>query len=184
MDSKLKPDPQLYETSLRWPDAAREAADPMSVKHFLDFDKPMSEQSNNIKSAAVAYEKKRLQDNIDSVNKSKKYYEYKGQSTAGDDSELASLKRKMEKYNFDTSFKDDYLTGREYYKEYLSQENDALKTEYLKSLGVPGIRYLDGNSRGAGAGSSNYVVFDDAIPEITKRNGEPLGMLGTIKAKN
>ena len=90
----------------------------------------------------------------------------------------------MEKYNFDTSFKDDYLTGREYYKEYLSQENDALKTEYLKSLGVPGIRYLDGNSRGAGAGSSNYVVFDDAIPEITKRNGEPLGMLGTIKAKN
>jgi hypothetical protein len=35
----------------------------------------------------------------------------------------------------------------------------ADSAEYLRSLGIPGIRYLDGGSRGAGAGSSNYVVF-------------------------
>jgi hypothetical protein len=29
----------------------------------------------------------------------------------------------------------------------------------LRQQGVPGIRYLDGGSRGAGAGSSNFVVF-------------------------
>lgn len=31
--------------------------------------------------------------------------------------------------------------------------------EGLRSAGVPGVRYLDGGSRGAGAGSSNFVVF-------------------------
>ena len=35
----------------------------------------------------------------------------------------------------------------------------ADSAEYLRSLGIPGIRYLDGGSRAAGAGSSNYVVF-------------------------
>jgi hypothetical protein len=35
----------------------------------------------------------------------------------------------------------------------------AQAAEYLRSLGVPGTRYLDGGSRTAGAGSSNYVVF-------------------------
>lgn len=29
----------------------------------------------------------------------------------------------------------------------------------LKNAGIPGIRYLDGGSRGAGQGTSNYVVF-------------------------
>jgi len=38
-------------------------------------------------------------------------------------------------------------------------ETPAQSAEYLRSLGIPGIRYLDGGSRGAGAGTSNYVVF-------------------------
>jgi hypothetical protein len=29
----------------------------------------------------------------------------------------------------------------------------------MRDAGIPGIRYLDGGSRTAGAGSSNYVVF-------------------------
>lgn len=31
--------------------------------------------------------------------------------------------------------------------------------EFLRRQGVPGVRYLDGGSRGVGAGTSNYVVF-------------------------
>ena len=31
--------------------------------------------------------------------------------------------------------------------------------DYLKSLDIPGIKYLDGFSRGAGEGTSNYVMF-------------------------
>jgi hypothetical protein len=43
----------------------------------------------------------------------------------------------------------------------------------LKEAGIPGIRYLDGGSRGAGAGTSNYVVFagnEDKL-RILERNG-------------
>lgn len=42
-------------------------------------------------------------------------------------------------------------------------------SEALKAQDIPGIRYLDGGSRGAGQGTSNYVVFDDKLPKILKR---------------
>jgi hypothetical protein len=38
--------------------------------------------------------------------------------------------------------------------------------EALRTKGIPGVRYLDGGSRTAGKGSSNYVVFDDTLPKI------------------
>jgi hypothetical protein len=44
-------------------------------------------------------------------------------------------------------------------------------TQALREAGIPGIRYLDQGSRGAGEGSSNYVVFDDALVEILKKYG-------------
>ncbi len=47
-------------------------------------------------------------------------------------------------------------------------------TEALRKAGVPGIRYLDGGSRGAGQGTHNYVAFDDSIIEVLKRNGVPI----------
>lgn len=36
----------------------------------------------------------------------------------------------------------------------------------LRERGVPGIRYLDQGSRGAGGGTRNYVVFDDSLIDI------------------
>jgi hypothetical protein len=46
----------------------------------------------------------------------------------------------------------------------------------LRRQGIPGIRYLDGGSRGAGQGSSNFVVFpgEENILRILERNGQPL----------
>jgi hypothetical protein len=46
----------------------------------------------------------------------------------------------------------------------------------LRKEGIPGIRYLDGGSRGAGAGTSNYVVFpgEEGLLKILERNGAPL----------
>jgi hypothetical protein len=41
----------------------------------------------------------------------------------------------------------------------------------LASYGIPGIRYLDQGSRGAGEGSHNYVVFDANTMEIIRRYG-------------
>lgn len=39
-------------------------------------------------------------------------------------------------------------------------------SEYLRERGVPGIKYLDGSSRGQGEGSYNYVIFDDSLVKV------------------
>ncbi|GHU38221.1 hypothetical protein AGMMS50256_37220 [Betaproteobacteria bacterium] len=39
--------------------------------------------------------------------------------------------------------------------------SDKSASEYLNSLGIPGLRYLNGNSRSVGEGFHNYVVWDD-----------------------
>ena len=44
-------------------------------------------------------------------------------------------------------------------------------TERLRQAGIPGIRYLDAGSRGAGDGSRNYVVFDDRLISIINKYG-------------
>ncbi len=48
-------------------------------------------------------------------------------------------------------------------------------SELLKQAGIPGIRYLDGGSRGAGQGSSNFVVFSPDLIRILERNGQATG---------
>ena len=47
----------------------------------------------------------------------------------------------------------------------LQQNGSAL----LRRHGIPGIRYLDQGSRGAGQGTSNYVLFDPSIASILAR---------------
>jgi len=44
-----------------------------------------------------------------------------------------------------------------------------LQRETLLNAGIPGVRYLDQGSRGAGQGTRNYVVFDDSIIDILNR---------------
>jgi hypothetical protein len=39
----------------------------------------------------------------------------------------------------------------------------------LTDAGIPGIRYLDAMSRDGGAGTSNYVVFDDQLIDILRK---------------
>ena len=53
----------------------------------------------------------------------------------------------------------------------------SLAADRLRQAGIPGIRYLDGGSRGAGQGSSNYVVFpgNESLLTILERNNQPLG---------
>ncbi len=48
--------------------------------------------------------------------------------------------------------------------------------QFLSKAGIPGIRYLDGGSRSAGQGSSNFVLFDDQLPRILEINGAPTGL--------
>jgi len=49
---------------------------------------------------------------------------------------------------------------------------DKQASKALYALGIKGIRYLDGNSRADGKGTSNYVIFNDADITITEENGQ------------
>jgi hypothetical protein len=44
-----------------------------------------------------------------------------------------------------------------------------LAAEYFKANDIPGIRYLDGNSRGKASGTRNLVLFDDKHVKITNK---------------
>ena len=44
-------------------------------------------------------------------------------------------------------------------------------SDKLRQAGIPGIRYLDAGSRGAGDGSRNYVIFDENLINIVRKYG-------------
>ena len=52
----------------------------------------------------------------------------------------------------------------------LGGPGDAQRARLLEA-GIPGIRYLDAGSRGAGDGSRNYVLFDENLIDIVKKYG-------------
>jgi hypothetical protein len=70
-----------------------------------------------------------------------------------------------------------YFDGNDLYQELVKVMPNAEAAQVMKRAGIPGIRYLDGGSRGAGAGTSNYVVFpgNEGLLQILERNGVPLG---------
>lgn len=57
LQSQYEPGGHLYNVELKWPDAAREAADPLSEHHLLDWDVPLSQQPEHIRQALTQYAK-------------------------------------------------------------------------------------------------------------------------------
>ena len=45
------------------------------------------------------------------------------------------------------------------------------RAEFMREAGIPGIKYLDQGSRGAGAGTRNFVVFDENLISIVRKYG-------------
>ncbi|NBT58632.1 hypothetical protein EBT16_07605 [bacterium] len=187
----------LYETNLRWPDAAREAADPLSPHHFLDWDKPLSEQSHKVLSALenagykLGPSEREIEKYADDMLKSDAMNW--ADETGGDwvdfsnnadwDSYVDAARKQLGGVNPKT-------TGERFYQDLVKDfgYNSRLfekPTEYsegvaghLHELGIPGIRYLDGGSRSAGEGTHNYVLFSDELADILKRNDEQLKAKG------
>lgn len=52
--------------------------------------------------------------------------------------------------------------------------NDKAASLALKAAGIPGIKFFDGGSRSKGDGTRNLVVIDDSLIEITHKNGKPV----------
>jgi hypothetical protein len=128
----VKPDGSLYKADL--PDEM--------VDRMLDWDKPLSEQSDFVKKTLGVTEGYFAVP----LSSGEKMYAH-GKSMAGVDliNELTSL---------------------------MGEGNKAAASEYLKSKGIPGIRYLDAGSRGqGGSGTRNFVVFpgEEKKVKILKR---------------
>jgi hypothetical protein len=72
------------------------------------------------------------------------------------------------------------MTGQEFYRAIAGAPNrsrtafsaDEAASRALNEAGIPGIRYFDGGSRGAGEGTRNIVVFDESVINKVKRDGE------------
>lgn len=90
---------------------------------FLDWDKPLSQQSEKVRAA---------------------FSDHKPEWTGGQVHESSKL-----------------VPG-----DFTDKKASA---EALRQRGIPGIKYLDQGSRGAGEGSRNYVVFDDSLISIVKK---------------
>jgi hypothetical protein len=57
--------------------------------------------------------------------------------------------------------RNDRYSGGQFYLA-MNERDYRDRSKALQSLGIRGIRYLDGSSRGKGEGNHNYVIFDDA----------------------
>jgi hypothetical protein len=157
-DVSERVDGHLYEANLRWPDAAREAADPLGPQHFLDWDKPLSGQPAGVREF--------FEPRVAPIRA------VEAQPAGAEWGDLAAPR------HYDP-------TGRELLQLLGDGEMNlsnvlsggtggAQASAALRKAGIPGIRYLDAGSRSAGNGTSNYVVFDDSLIELLKRNGAPI----------
>ena len=111
-------------------------------EHFLDWDAPLSQQPRQVQDAV---------------------------------SGIANLRGESGGYIWDSLVKQKNSEGA--FGEHIADVNPAIQTgpkaatQELLRNGVPGIKYLDANSRGAGEGTRNYVVFDPATIAILRRYG-------------
>ena len=102
----------IYETSIQWPDPARESADPLSEHHLLNWDKPLSEQSKTLQDSVNTF----IKNNIPEESRNK----FLGLNPTGEDLyealQMMSPRQKENEIAKDTSHQ-------------------------LNQLGIPGIKY-------------------------------------------
>ncbi|WJI48224.1 hypothetical protein NL532_23975 [Mesorhizobium sp. C120A] len=64
----------------------------------------------------------------------------------------------------------DTITAQEFYGALkLALGSDKAASESLRAADIPGHRYLDGQSRAAGDGTFNYVIYDDTRVNVEER---------------
>ena len=117
---------------------------------FLDWDKPLSEQPKLVQEALAAMDPDM----------------YAPGGVDYDPSELGQIT-----YQRLAAQKRDYGidSGRNNLTTLGGAQAGA--TDDLKGFGIPGIKYLDAGSRGAGDGTRNYVVFDEKLISIVRKYG-------------
>jgi hypothetical protein len=113
---------------------------------LLDWDKPLSEQTESVRDSVTALINERIPKEIaDVFFRGGKGWEAKGGSL--------------------------YTLIADSFGESAQGTPVKRASEALLAAGIPGIRYLDGGSRSDGEGTYNYVAFDENLIRITEENG-------------
>jgi len=123
-----------------------------AVARFLDWDKPLSQQAPEVQAALEKSKNKQLRAMLD-------YAKVPYSEMAGGEAKTMGEAFRLLNLN---------LHGK-------SSADSAKASALLAKQGIPGIRYLDGGSRSAGQGSSNFVAFDPEMIRILERNGQATG---------
>jgi hypothetical protein len=138
-------------------------------EHFLDWDKPLSEQH------PVVQERLRASGVVPDpteINTAGHFgyslNEFKNLTPEYQRELMAKLPESHLNYAGDPR-------GSELYEDSMrwpSQHRDPVAVaQALRDAGIPGIRYLDAGSRGAAEGTRNTVIFDPATIEILRKYG-------------
>ena len=152
---------------------------------FLDWDKPLSEQSEKVKAALADIAKGR-------TTKWRAFQAKNGGPFPGVDGEQWVVIQEDKFGDYEGWGGRAYQTENEAKRNAIARNelpeskdpkghtiieilgSGKAASEKLASLGIPGIRYLDGGSRGAGDGTRNFAVFDENNIRITEENGQPV----------
>jgi hypothetical protein len=138
---------------------------------LLDWDKPLSEQSEKVRAA--------IKDFLENaVNRETDYHR------------ASAMTREFSAASFmDKVGRDIYETAKDVVARSDNKGVPARASEALAAAGIPGIRYLDQGSRTAAPARKllgnwldeespkptyNYVIFDDSKIKITEENGQPV----------
>jgi len=140
-------------------------------QHLLNWDRPIAEQSRLVQNAVVPH----LRD-LDQHMKAERARQLaRGTDAFGKPFKADRLARlqAMVPDPIDRPGSDAYrMMGFAPGDAPLNQEVGYQRSsEALRKLGIPGLSYLDGASRGAGTGTRNYVMFDDARVDILRKYG-------------
>jgi hypothetical protein len=129
---------------------------------FLDWDKPLSEQSDKVKAALASLPESPgdIQQAIDLLTPR---IALEGRQAGLAQKQIDQLKVRLGNVNAGS--------GAQFYNR-LGEAVAA--SEMLAKAGIPGIRYLDAGSRGAGDGTRNFVIFDENLVRILEENGRPV----------
>jgi hypothetical protein len=151
----------MYEVNIR--------ADP---SHFLDWDKPLSEQSPTVQGTLAEKFGIRQPDSVGQLPNGR-WAVMSGNSPVGR-ADGWPTKGDAE-YALGIVKQDSAKTGGQIYESSKlvpgDYRNKVEAAQKLKDAGIPGIKYLDQGSRTAGDGSRNYVVFDHNLIDIVKKYG-------------
>lgn len=170
--AKQVEDSDHYNNAADWLESNRDRIDGLTGSMYqveidatpdelLDWDLPLSEQSEAVKRAALEMAKENperfggVQNLIESGNKGGAWDKYKGRDFYESASDVGSNAKQI---STTTGFG-------------LDAEGMPSATRTMQDRGIKGIKYKDGFSRGADGGTSNYVIFDDRLISIAKKYG-------------